>query len=501
MEVTPNVRLLKPLGEGGMGCVWVGEHLTLKTHVAVKFISSEAATSPEAHLRFAREASAAAQIKSPHVVQTFDHGLTPDDVPYIVMELLEGEDLAEHLFRVGTIGLERTAHIVDHVAKALGRAHKLGIVHRDIKPDNIFLTEVDGDLFCKVLDFGVAKRTSSLGTSLVTSVGTMVGTPAYMSPEQILSDKPVDFHSDLWSVGVCAYHALTGDTPFNGETLGAICVAIADGKFTPPSQIRPELPPAVDAWMARALAVDPQERFSSAREMAKTLSSIARGEPFGEATSGDEDDAEPVAGTLVSQRPEAVVRRETAPARTIVLTPGEHERVAGKRSRLVVWLAVAGLAAAAAAAAVFLATRGPTARPTPPASAVSTPDTATAPTSSSTTPTATATSATTTSDAETTAATASLDTTGDATGTQSDGPGATASASDGPGSTATSPSTMGWAPPTGTLPTATTPPGTTSGPPAFLHPPPQPTPKTTTTTASTSASPATTTTETKDRGF
>jgi len=195
--VGSNVRLVRVLGQGGMGSIWVADHLTLQTQVAVKFMTAEVAKNPDGAARFTREASAAAQIKSPHVVQTFDHGLTDEGVPFIVMELLEGEDLSRRIQHDGKMSPEHVAPIVSQVSKALYRAHALGIVHRDIKPENIFLSDVDDELLVKVLDFGIAKRSKEVGFSM-TSTGAMVGTPYYMSPEQVMSAKNVDLRSDLW---------------------------------------------------------------------------------------------------------------------------------------------------------------------------------------------------------------------------------------------------------------------------------------------------------------
>lgn len=271
-----NVRLVRVLGQGGMGSIWIAEHLTLHTQVAVKFMTAEVAKNPEATARFTREASAAAQIKSPHVVQTFDHGLTDEDVPYIVMELLDGEDLSRKIQRQGRIAPNEVALIVMQVSKALYRAHSLGIVHRDIKPENIFLTDVDGDLLVKVLDFGIAKRSQDAGFNM-TSTGAMVGTPYYMSPEQVMSAKSVDFRSDLWSLAVVTYHVLTGKVPFEAETVGALCVAINAAEFVPPSRLDPRLLPSVDTWFRKALARDPLQRFQSARDLGRTLEHAVMG--------------------------------------------------------------------------------------------------------------------------------------------------------------------------------------------------------------------------------
>ena len=275
MMVTANVRLERPLGEGAMGAVWVADHLTLKTKVAVKFISAQvAADDPSILARFTQEASVAAQIKSPHVVQTFDQGLMKDGTPYIVMELLDGESLQELLDRRGWLSLAEAGEMITQVARALNRAHEVGVVHRDIKPDNIFVTPNDDGFFCKILDFGIAKQTALPQMGGLTNPGVMVGTPEYMSPEQVLSAKDVDYRADLWGLAVTMYHALTGELPFTAEALGTLCVKLLDGKFTPATELRPELPTHLDEWFSKAMAQDPAERFDGAREMAQVFVQI-----------------------------------------------------------------------------------------------------------------------------------------------------------------------------------------------------------------------------------
>lgn len=269
-----NLRLVRPLKRGGMGSVWVAEHQTLRMQVAVKFMAERLTEDREYVERFAREALASAQIKSPHVVQVFDHGVA-DGTPYIVMELLEGEDLRTRLTRTGPLGVREAAQIIVQLARALTKAHAAGIVHRDIKPDNIFLVEHDGEPFIKVLDFGVAKHAAHDTEFAMTGTGAMVGTPHYMSPEQILSARRVDHRADLWSVGVVMYRSLTGAVPFQGETLGAVCVAIERAYFTPVTQRRPEISPVLDGWFNRALARDPAHRFQSAKEMAEAFVAAA----------------------------------------------------------------------------------------------------------------------------------------------------------------------------------------------------------------------------------
>jgi serine/threonine-protein kinase len=244
--------------------------------VAVKFMSSSFVENQSLVQRFRTEAMAAAQIKSPHVAQVFDHGIMSDGTPYIVMELLEGEDVKRRIRREGPLPLRDVAQIIAQACKALGRAHQLGIVHRDIKPDNIFLCNMDGETFVKLLDFGIAKLgpDSALGA---TTTGSMMGTPLYMSPEQLLSAKRVDFRSDLWSLAVVAYHAITGRVPFHGETVGSLSVAVHTGAFALPSTMRQGVPPALDAWFVRALRRDPNERFGSAKELAEALDQAVNG--------------------------------------------------------------------------------------------------------------------------------------------------------------------------------------------------------------------------------
>jgi len=269
--VTPTLRLVRVLGTGGMGSVWVADHLALRTQVAVKFMDAQFAHSADFVRRFQTEAIAAAAIKSPHVGQVFDHGITAEQEPYIVMELLQGEDLRGRLRRTGPLTPVALAPILSQIAKALGSAHELGIVHRDIKPANVFLMKYGDEVFVKVLDFGIAKLSDDGTAGGHTVTGNMMGTAPYMSPEQLVGGLPVDYRADLWALGVVAYKALTGKLPFNGPTLGAVSIAVHAGNFIPPSEARAGhagLSSAMDAWMRRALARDPSARFASAREMA-----------------------------------------------------------------------------------------------------------------------------------------------------------------------------------------------------------------------------------------
>jgi serine/threonine-protein kinase len=276
--VTPSIRLVRRLGAGGMGSVWLAEHISLRTHVVVKFMAAELANSAEAIERFSREAAAAAQVKSPHVVQMLDHGVTPQGIPFIVMELLEGHDLGRELAARGRLTIPETAEIVVQVCKALSRAHERGIVHRDIKPDNIFLCDSsDGETFVKLLDFGIAKADGRLGGSGGTKTGAMIGTPYYMSPEQMVGAKTLDFRTDLWSLGVVAYECVVGKKPFDEETFGALAIRVHSGALPVPSSVEPSLPPGFDAWFATACARDLGARFPNAKELGAALARVATG--------------------------------------------------------------------------------------------------------------------------------------------------------------------------------------------------------------------------------
>jgi serine/threonine protein kinase len=270
--VVPGMRLVRKIAEGGMGSVWEGEHMALKTSVAVKFVLSEFGDNEEAAARFEREATAAARIKSPHVVQVLNHGLTEDDVPFIVMELLEGEDLETRLKREPRLPVELVVHIVTQAAKGLDKAHSLGIIHRDIKPSNIFLTDVGGEVFVKLLDFGIAKLSmADIARTRVTQTGSVIGTPVFMAPEQMTHAKDAGAPADMWSLGVVAYLALTGALPYDSETIAGLAMAIERGTFTPASSLVEGLPTGIDAWFLRALAKDPTARFGSIRELAEEL--------------------------------------------------------------------------------------------------------------------------------------------------------------------------------------------------------------------------------------
>jgi eukaryotic-like serine/threonine-protein kinase len=266
------------LGRGGMGAVWRAHDLDLNAQVAVKLLDASIAATGEGLARFHREAEAAAALRSPHVVQILARGVdAATGQPYIAMELMEGRSLASCIEQERVLSPAATARILSHVARALGRAHDAGIVHRDLKPDNIFLVKNDDEEIAKVLDFGIAKsERHGLSTGSHTRTGAVMGTPYYMSPEQISGAKTVDFRTDLWAFGVIACECLTGRRPFEADTYGGLTLKICAEPIPRASSLGP-VPAGFDEWFARAVARNQNLRFASAREASDELRRICGG--------------------------------------------------------------------------------------------------------------------------------------------------------------------------------------------------------------------------------
>ncbi|MDB4942927.1 MAG: hypothetical protein JWP97_2461 [Labilithrix sp.] len=356
--VTASVRLVRPLAQGGMGTVWVADHLTLGMQVVVKLMSKDVEAHGDASSRFAREAAVAAAVKSPHVVQVFDSGITDGGVAFIVMELLEGRDLGAHILARGRLTPTELGPILAQLGKALAKAHRVGVVHRDLKPENVFLCDVDGDEpYVKLLDFGTAKDEQR--APFATGIGQLIGTPYYMSPEQILGES-VDHRADIWSLGVVVYEALTGTRPFDGATVGAVTLAIhtTDPR---PSQVVPELPATLDEWFARACARAPGDRFQSVRSAAHALVRAALGEALGpESSPNSVEDFSAIPPSSLRSTVDIVVPPSAdsssplARATTTTLS-STLEAPRAKERRTMLW--VAGFVAGAAALAMIALVR------------------------------------------------------------------------------------------------------------------------------------------------
>ncbi len=260
--IADKYRLLRPLAAGGMGAIWVAHQIDLDVEVAIKFHVPGPELTPRAHSRFKQEARVAAKLKSPHVVQIHDFGID-DGVPYIVMELLQGEDLSQRLEREGRASAALALEVMRQAAKGLAVAHHAGIVHRDIKPSNLFLARVGKERVVKLLDFGIAKFAEPDGSrETTTSVGTVLGSPAYMSPEQARGGE-LDLRTDLWSLAAVLYRMLVGVAPFEGNNSQDVIVKICTEPLRKPSTLVPDLSAEVDAFFEKALARNPEQRFAS----------------------------------------------------------------------------------------------------------------------------------------------------------------------------------------------------------------------------------------------
>jgi serine/threonine protein kinase len=275
--VAGKYRVESLLGQGGMGSVWAGRHVTLGQLVAIKFVHPKLAGSAEARRRFDTEAKAAARIKSRHAVAVHDHGVSENGQPYIVMEYLEGEALERAIRRRGKVPFSEVVQIVAQSARALSAAHEAHIVHRDLKPDNIFLAK-DAEApklgySVKLVDFGIAKVVqdeAETGAS-ATQAGMVLGTPHYMSPEALTATAPVSAASDIWSLGACAFAAACGRVPFEGDAIGDVVLKVCAAPLPVPSKIEPSLPKPFDAWFAKCCSRDISARFKTAAEAADAL--------------------------------------------------------------------------------------------------------------------------------------------------------------------------------------------------------------------------------------
>ncbi|MCC6526340.1 MAG: serine/threonine protein kinase [Polyangiaceae bacterium] len=263
------------LGRGGMGSVWAARRRDDGQLVAVKLMTPAQAASLPARRRFAREAQAAMRLRSLHVVAVLDYGID-GDVPFIVMELLTGEDLRARLRRKRRLTIAAAAQITAQTCAALELAHGAGIVHRDLKPANVFLARVGDREVVKILDFGLAFDVDPDEAS-EHAEGVLLGSPHYMSPEQARG-RPLDHRTDLWSLGVLIYRMLTGAKPFGGITVTEVLLRICTDPVPSARAVVPELPPGIDAFFERALARDPGARFQSAHELGAAFAEVVGSE-------------------------------------------------------------------------------------------------------------------------------------------------------------------------------------------------------------------------------
>jgi len=356
-------RIERVIGVGGMGVVAAARHLELGTRVAIKLLLLGDMDAEEAIERFSREARAVSHLRSEHTVRVHDVGRAADGTPYMVMEYLVGQDLDALLAEAGTLDVSVVVGFVIHACEAIAEAHSLGIIHRDLKPRNLFLTQrPDGSLLVKVLDFGIAKRVEAGESPALTKTMSVMGSPSYMSPEQMRAARDVDARTDIWSLGVCLYELLTGAVPFDGETAIAICAAAMKDEARPPDQLRADIPGGLSRVVMQCLRKDPADRFQDVAELMEAL------EPFAEPSeSGASARVRQTLAAAISAAERVAPEASTAPASApppapaLAPTPGpptvlDARRARRKRTRLLASL-VAGALGIALATALTLSQR------------------------------------------------------------------------------------------------------------------------------------------------
>jgi len=280
------------LGGGGMGVVCAGTHVLLGTPVAIKLIHSELKDSAEAVQRFMNEARAAAALKGEHIARVFDVGVLSSGEPYLVMEQLEGVSLDQYLLERGPLGQTEAVDIVLQACEGLAEAHGAGLVHRDIKPANLFLAKLaTGQYSLKILDFGIAKQRIEQNTPALTNPGKSLGSPWYMSPEQMLTPASVDERADVWSLGVLLFELLTGKRPFDGETVPQVCATVLTAPTPKLSDYREGLSPELEPIILCCLEKEPERRFASVVELTSALLRFASAPTHGSGLALDDSEA------------------------------------------------------------------------------------------------------------------------------------------------------------------------------------------------------------------
>jgi serine/threonine-protein kinase len=377
--VAGKLRIVRLLGEGGMGAVYEVEHELTKHRRALKLLHAEMLAHPGVVARFLREASAAGHIANPHIIETFDAGNLDTGEPYIVMEMLKGEPFDAYMSRRGRLTLAEIVDVVGQACEGVHAANAAGIVHRDLKPENLFLLERDGKPFVKLLDFGISKFDPSLtGANGMTKEGSALGTPYYMSPEQVMGESNIDCRTDVYALGVILYECAAGKKPFEADVMTALAVLINTGNPQNLGELRPDLPPAFIQVVHRAFAKDRAERFQTARELGAALAAFQGAQEVGLGQTMPHFEAQRVvidtrAGTVGTTGTDG--GQAALGATMAISVPGVAGEAAGKPapSKSARTAAIGGLLVAAGIAAFIGLRRGadltprPEVLPTPPA--------------------------------------------------------------------------------------------------------------------------------------
>lgn len=428
--ISGKYKLLRLLGDGGMGSVFEAEHMNLGTHVAIKVLHTDLARKAGIAERFLQEARVSAQIRSPHVVQVIDVDRTPDGVAYLVMELLQGEPLSGLVRRERQLAVPTAAEYTTQILQALEAAHALGVIHRDLKPDNVFVTWQGGKAVLKLIDFGIAKlKTAQAGqTKNLTVAGMLMGTPEYMAPEQAYAADKVDVRADIYAVGVMLYEMLAGRPPVQADDPRVLVLKVERGEVPPLVQVAPTVPPEVAGFVHRAMAPRPEVRFATATEMRVALEEIVSGKrgtakivaqpqhtqqapavanPFAQTADANHPPAPVGTGTLMGAPADAVLGGSGPPppmghmpnmgppmhaAPYIAPSSYEAQRPRKSGNGLIIVLAIGALLLGAGAVVLWVTTQSSSSSPPV---ATSDPTLTTAPTTPATTPTPTTTATTT----------------------------------------------------------------------------------------------------------
>jgi serine/threonine protein kinase len=375
VELAPGVMvagrfvLQRRIGEGGMGVVWAAEHAVTHRVVALKMLKPERAGDPLLRQRFVREARAASAVRHPNIIEVRDVIELDDQAPAIVMDLLEGESLGARLSREGALRLDALAPIMVQVLSAVGTAHAAGVVHRDLKPDNIFLVPDGASVSVRVLDFGIAKVLPMAGEAAVshglTSSGVILGTPHYMAPEQHFGEKDIDARADVWALGVVLYQCLSGRRPTEAENVGQILRLLTTGTLVPLRDAAPDVPSDVAELADRMLERDRARRLASLVDAHRIIARYAPGAstpPFGEpAAATSQPTATPPAPLVhpIAQRDREISphARMLALSTTLPTTSERQPSVSRRRAGARIGGALAAVVAVGACAARVLSAR------------------------------------------------------------------------------------------------------------------------------------------------
>jgi eukaryotic-like serine/threonine-protein kinase len=360
-------RVVRKIGEGGMGAVFLGEHTLIGRRAAIKILLPELSSRRDSVDRFFNEARATTAISDPGIVQVFDFGFTGDNVAYIVMELLEGEQLDVRLARLGRLSPADALRITRQAAGSLGAAHAAGIVHRDLKPENLYMIrdpEAPGGERPKILDFGIAKLGDEVPDRIRTRTGAVLGTPVYMSPEQCHGAGRVDHRADIYALGGVLFHLVTGRPPFDLHGVGALISAHLREPAVAPSSLVAPLPPGLDELVLRCLAKPPDDRFQTMAELQHACDAVLAlisigGAPTVAIPSGSMPMPRPGPGPGPGP---GMVAPEVSRT-TLGSSTGERISSAPRRARIGLWIAIAALAGGTCSAVAVLTGRsGPASR-------------------------------------------------------------------------------------------------------------------------------------------